>query len=206
MPLPIINIATTNSLIRLLDFCYKRGVIDAHYIDDEGKCREFINETSQVGKYGFIVYDYYMDWLEWQLRLEFYAKLTSFRGALSHYFDRMNRFGTNFLSCCVPLAQMYYNKGLKDYCDAPIENDIEKFKTINRAIWTGGGLVQMNAIEMVRDAMLKCLDLKHRDAVFLEENPDSKTKRLALRESYYDNFIKLLGAIVNEVRAKKFFK
>lgn len=42
---PIINRAVALSTISLVDYCYRKGVVDAHRIGDEGLAREFLDKV-----------------------------------------------------------------------------------------------------------------------------------------------------------------
>ena len=51
---PIITAQVARNTISLVDYCYRKGVEDAHRIGDEGLAREFLDKVSQTGVYGFL--------------------------------------------------------------------------------------------------------------------------------------------------------
>lgn len=191
---PIVDRDTILKMISLLDFCYRLGVTDAHAQDDEGLCREFIEKTSQPGVYGFLTDGYNVGVLEWQLRLTKQARLTSMFGSMYQYFNRMGRFSSNYLSCSLPVAQEFYNKGVTDYCTAPDGCDLVQFNDAKRVWWSHKGLLKISAREFVETIQLMCFDRQRKDNAYLEENAaDYKARKIALKEKHYYYFIRAVG-------------
>lgn len=191
---PIIDRNTILKMISLLDWSYRLGVNNAYQANDEGLCRAFIEKTSQPGMYGFITDDYNVGVLEWQLRLTKEARLTSMFGSMYQYFGRMGRFGQNYLSVFLPIAQDFYNKGVQDYCAAPYACDMARFNSARRVWWSPKGLLNVKPREYVETIQLMCFDRQRRDSAYLEENAaDYKAQKVALRAQHYDWYIRAVG-------------
>ena len=191
---PIIDRDTILKMVSLLDWSYRLGVNNAHQVNDEGLCRAFIEKMSQPGLYVFITDDHNIGVLEWQLRLTKEARLTSMFGSMYQYFGRMGRFGQNYLSVFLPIAQEFYNKGVLDYCEAPYACDMARFNDARRVWWSPKGLLNVKNREYVETIQLMCFDRQRRDSAYLEDNAaDYKAKRVALRAQHYDWFIRSVG-------------
>lgn len=192
---PIITRDTILKMISLLDFCYRLGVNHSYAQNDEGLARDFVSMHSATGIYGFLTDDTCnVGVLEWQLRLTKQARLTSMWGSMNEYFNRMGRFGTNYLSCFLNIAQDFYNRGVLAYYDAPHAGDIAQFNAARRVWWSPKGLLKVQPREYVEVIQLMCFDRKRRDMEYLEEHAeDYKAKKVALRPVHYDWFIRAAG-------------
>ena len=191
---PIITRALFFQMISLLDRLYHWGVRDSFRLEDEGAAREFIETHMQTNVYGFVTDEYDVSVLEWQLRLIKEARLTSMFGTMYHYFQKMGRFSSNFLSVFVPLAQRWYVKGVQDYYDNADKADYAIFEDCKRVFWTKKGLRKYNNKEAVEVVQLDCFELSRRDAEYLKDHADDyKARRVALREQHYLWFIRAVG-------------
>ena len=75
---PLIDRDTASKIITILDFVYSLGVEDCHYKQDEGLAREFLEKTSEQGRYGLLGKEIYFDWFEWELQLKRAARETKY--------------------------------------------------------------------------------------------------------------------------------
>lgn len=191
---PIITRDTILKMVSLLDFCYRLGVNHAYAQNDEGLAREFIDKHAETGVYGFLTDEGNVSVLEWQLRLTKEARLTSMYGSMYQYFNHMGRFACNYLSCFLPIAQDFYNKGVKDYYDAPDGCDIAQFNDARRVWWSQKGLLKVVAREYVEEIQLMCFERQRRDTAYLEEHRGNyKATKVALIPIRYDWFIRAVG-------------
>lgn len=189
--LRVIDRNTCYSMIRLLDAVYKMGVSDAYKINNEGECMNFIEETSVPGVFGRAVNGYRMDWREWQLTLTAEARRKSLYGAMFRYFMRMKRYGENYLSVILPVAQEFYNKGLSDYHQNPVVVFLEIFYDKKKVWWTRKGFKRVKTSEYIETMQMMCFDRMRIDM----ENPG----KTALNENYYDIFIKAISASLRDI-------
>lgn len=192
---PIITRAIALNIISLVDFCYRKGVIDAHRISDEGLAREFLDKISEVGVYGFLNEEgATMGWQEWTLRLMAQSRMTSWNGVMTRYFSLMGKVGQNYLSAFIPVSVRFYAKGISDYIDAPNAADIALFNDRNRVYWTQEGIKQINSRQYVDDIMLFCFDLHRRDeAIWNNDTAYDAKKKGALKPVHYEWFIRAIG-------------
>ena len=194
---PIVTRDTISKMISLLDTLYRWGVRDAYALNDEGAAREFVETHSEVNVYGFLTDAQPISVLEWQLRLIQQARLTSMYGSMYQYFNRMGRFGANYLSCFVALAMRWYVRGVQHYCDSPSASDYMLFESKKRVLWEAKGLRSYNNREAVETIQLDCFDLSRRHAEYLQTHADDyKARREALPERHWQWFIRAVGLAV----------
>lgn len=193
---PIINASIAREMIALVDFCYRKGIEDAYRVEDEGLAREFIEKTSQVGVYGFLREDgATMSWKEWTLRLMAQARMTFWNGPMSRYLMLIGkRPNQNYLGVFLPVSQVFYNKGVSDYCDNKQECDFMLFQERTRVLWTKNGLKPINNRRYVDEILLVCFDLQRRDKAVWENETDFTARKLGtLTVKQYDTFIRAIG-------------
>lgn len=191
---PIITKDVITKTISLLDWCYRLGVKHTREINDEGAAREFLDTHNEVGVYGFLSDGLNVGVLEWQLRLQKEARLTSMFGSMYQYFLRMGRFSANYLSCFLPIAQMWHNLGVQDYIDNPHACDYSVFNGKTRVRWTKKGLLNIKPKEYVEMIQLQCFDLQRKHAAYLAEHADDyKARKVAIKEQHWTWYIRAVG-------------
>lgn len=191
---PIITKDVITKTISLLDWCYRLGVRQARELNDEGAAREFLDTHNEVGVYGFLSDGLNVGVLEWQLRLQKEARLTSMFGSMYQYFLRMGRFSANYLSCFLPIAQMWHNLGVQDYIDNPHACDWAVFDSKTRVRWSKKGLLNIKAKEYVEMVQLQCFDLQRKHAAYLTEHADDyKARKVAIKEQHWTWYIRAVG-------------
>lgn len=182
----VIDRNTCNAFIRLLDTMYRMGVMDAYKVNDEGECADFIKKTKEPGVFGRVIGGYTMDCNEWQLTLIVEARKKSMHGAMYLYFNRMKKYGQNYLSVLLPIAQDFYNKGLQDYNDNPNAVSLAIFYDKKRTWWSKN-LRKISIFEYIEQIQQTCFARKRSD----EEYGGKK----ALKGSYYDIFVKVISTL-----------
>lgn len=193
---PIIDRNVALNIIALVDYCYRKGVEDAHRIDDEGLAREFLEKVSRVGVYGFLNEDgITMSWKEWTLRLMAKARMTSWNGAMSRYFSLIGaRPNQNYLGVFIPVSQAFYTKGVRNYVDNPHSANSTLFQEKTRVFWTAKGLQNVNTRRYTDEIQLCCFDLQRRDAKVWETHTVSEANKLgAIKPKQYDSYIRAIG-------------
>lgn len=172
------------------------GVESARELEDEGLAREFLERTKEPGVYGLLsATPLYTTWQEWTLRLMSKARSTCWNGAMMQFFNRMGRFGTNYLSAFMPISQMFYNKGISDYLNAPNAVDFALFQSRSRVWWTSKGLKNVNPRQWVDELQLMSFDLERRDAVVWERETAFMAKKVALTAKQYEMFRRSVGIV-----------
>lgn len=181
-------------MISLIDWVYRMGLDDACEADDEGLVREFCDKTSKAGAFGFLTDEYTITWQEWSLRLMAKARSTSWNGAMARYFNLTGKFGANYLSVFLNIAQCYYTMALKDYMAA---------RGVDRAMWqnstrirlTHKGVKNCKVREYVDTIQLLTFDLSRRDAEVWERETATQAKKVALTAKQYEMFRRAVGLV-----------
>ena len=189
---------TISKMVSLLDWCYQIGVESAHELNDEGLCWNFIDETAQAGVYGFLEENpQYIGWQEWALRLSAKARSESYSGSMKKFFDKMGRFGSNYLSAFLPLTQVFHTKGIKDYMEAPSAANVEVFRKKTRHWWTKNGLRFVSNDVWVSELQMESFDLERRDKLVYDSMNEYQAKKIALTPKQYEQFRRCVGLLMN---------
>lgn len=187
-------------MISLLDWCYQLGVKHAYHTNDDGLALEFVEKHREIGTYGFLTDEYDISVMEWQLRLLCEARRCSLYGAMYTYFECMGRYGANFLSCFIPVAQEWYNMGVEDYTAAPSACMIDEFSDASRVRWSGDGLLKVRIEDYVQTIQLQCFGMKRQHDEYLQTyGSTSANRHKALVPRRWDMFIRALGIALRPV-------
>lgn len=177
-----LNTTYVNMLTRLWMCAYRKGVEDAAESCDEGLCLEHIALTrSKPMTFGFLE-RVRRDAFYWQLKLaEIYTSETWDKYRLA-----IGRYGSNYLSVALVLAQEFYNLGLTDFFDKTFSK-IEDLRTSksNWAMFTLTGVKDVGRGRIIEIAQGFCYDRMDLDESF---NGDA----YAISKRHYDMFIKRL--------------
>lgn len=197
---PIITTQVARSIISLVDYCYRLGVFDAYEVGDEGLAREYLGEVSKVGVYGFLNDDFQaIDWEEWMLRLLAGARNTSWRSVMASLYSMVGKRPNNsYIGAFVPISQMFYAKGVRDYSNYSNSCNIEVFRGRTKTQWTARGLISFSIPRYADEIQLACYDLARRDEKAIEE-AESKikaTKSGALIRRQYERFIRAVSLAI----------
>lgn len=189
-----------HKMISLLDWCYRLGVKHAYRVNDDGLALEFIEKHREVGVYGFMTDNYNISVVEWQLRLLCEARRCSLYGVMYSYFEFMGRYGANFLSCFIPVAQEWYNMGVEDYTAAPSACMMDEFDYVTRVRWSGDGLLKVKIEDYVQMIQLQCFGMKRQHDEFLQTYGHvSADRHKALVPRRWDMFIRAIGMAARPV-------
>ncbi|MCM1216529.1 MAG: hypothetical protein NC209_03955 [Alistipes sp.] len=181
----VVDRSVANMLIRLFAVSYKLGVNDAFAASDEGLCRQHVEQTQQPGYFGRVGDDISHDALYWQIKLKEAVYRSGFYEPLCRYLRNMGRYGHNYLSVALPIAQEFYNRGLTDYCKAPGGCEIALFNDANKAWWTAKGPRNVKTEEYVEQVQLMTFQRQH-----IDEGGDPKK---VLKSRHYELFRRCIG-------------
>lgn len=176
--------ARAQMLLRLFMACYRRGVFEARQVNDEGLCREIIEQTSQTCVFGLVSAKVKPDPIYWQLRINEIAEEARLYQQWDKYCRSMGRYGANYLSVAMVLCQCFVNLGMKHYLESPKACDFTLFKEQGRVWWTVSGIKKAHGSRIVEAAQNMCYD---------RIDIDAHGGKGALREFHYKMFLQKLG-------------
>lgn len=134
MALPL-NRTTAPQVIRLLDYCFKMGVLDAYEAGDDFMVKDWVEARKEDGKYGLLADpDVEYDWRRWRFTLFRWCRLLSLTRAGEGYIDRI-RNKNNFLFAVLPISMHFYLMGAQEWLDYPNPANITIFKNTLRIHW-----------------------------------------------------------------------
>jgi hypothetical protein len=172
-------------IVKLFNSAYRLGVNDAYKAYDAGLCEEHIAKTSQTGVFGRVGDEIGSDAIYWQIQLSELARQEGCYRHITKLFIRMGRYTSNYLSVILPVAQDFYNMGLKDYNESPNACEIQAFNANKRLRWTARGLRFISISDIIDKAQMACFVRKHTDEV--------TGGKLALSAQRYLTFMRCIG-------------
>lgn len=143
-------------LFSLYNTCYKTGVMDAHDVQDEGRCVEFARDVREPAVYGRVINNYTMNTKEWKLTLLSFSKGCYMKNKCRNYILWLD--GKNYYSCALPIAQEFYIRGMEDFNKHPTLHKISAIDTPKMELWTADGLQKRTRVDMLADLQQFCFD------------------------------------------------
>ena len=206
---PTLDKRMATQMVMMFDKLYHLGVSHSFSVKDEGLCRQFLENTSQPGIYGYIEDGYYVCPREWQLRLQKIAGEISLKSPMYKLFGRMGNYLSNFLGCFMPLAQDFYNKGVSDYLNYGHKLEIAIFDGKTRVWLTAKGLKNASKDDYKQTIQQFCFDRKRTEenlmAEYVDERKskyqhyDEKDLRKRVRNpKHYDTFVRSIGILTQK--------
>lgn len=204
----LIDARDVSKLISLFDRLYKLGVEDAlQFLHDEGMCREHISVTSTPGKFGLLRDGFISDEIDWQLTIQQQAKVMGVYAPIRRMLTRMGAWAkSNYFSCILPLAQDFYNLGIKDALKKPSGDSFDSFSELRRRRWGQRSALDNYAyvelIQLFCGNRMRCeADVIESLAEMGEPTPEQRSEVYRLRRSvlktrWWQNFRRVV-AIIN---------
>ena len=128
--------SSAREIIRLLDFCYKQGVVDACEVDDNLAVKEWFDDTYKRGKYGLVPFpDDECDWKRWRFFLLRWCRENRLSKIGFEYIDGIRK-PAGFEYLIIPMTMRFYLQGVKEWLEYPNEIGIVLFKSKWRQRWT----------------------------------------------------------------------
>lgn len=123
-------------IIRLLDFCYKKGVVDACSVEDDLAVKDWVEGTHKMGKYGLVNFpDEECDWKRWRFFLLRWCRENRLSKIGFEYIDSIRR-PSGFEYVIIPMTMRFYLQGVKEWLEYPNEIGLALFKATARQRWT----------------------------------------------------------------------
>jgi len=131
-----LNRTTGPQAIRLFDYCFKQGVIDACELEDDYSAKEFLTHMLETGGYGVLnePTDGF-DWKRWQFTLYRYCRYGRLGSISDTYIDKIHRFRNTFVFAILPIAMRFYLMGIEEWLEYPNPNNIALFKQRKKIHW-----------------------------------------------------------------------
>lgn len=123
-------------IIRLLDYCYKRGVVDASEVEDDIAVQDWYDTIHNSGRYGLVGFpDEEYDWRRWRFFLIRWCRENRMSNLGFSYIDTLRKV-SGFWYVIIPMTMRFYTLGVKEWLEYPNELDIELFKAHTRLRWS----------------------------------------------------------------------
>lgn len=131
--------AESLAILRIFGDAYKAGLRDAEWVNDAGRCEEHITSTSVDRIYGRVTESRNDSWKEWRHRL---LLMKDSRLANVRAVDFIHRIDNHWRieGCLLPLAQDFYNQGLRDWNENPVSRVFNGLDVMRFPRWTRNGL------------------------------------------------------------------
>ena len=130
-----LNRQSAPQVIRLLDYCFKKGVIDAYEANDDYAVKEWLDARKADGGYGLLSEPGTpFDWRRWRFTLFRWCRLCSLARAGEGYID-MIRNRHQFLFAVIPLSMRFYLLGIEEWLAYPNSLNMAIFKQTSRIHW-----------------------------------------------------------------------
>ena len=99
-------------LLRLMDYCFKRGVVDSCEVGDNYAVQSWYDEMLHSGRYGLVGFpDEEFDWRRWRFIIHKWAREQRFPYACTDYIDGIRKAqGMGFV--IVPMTMRFYLMGV----------------------------------------------------------------------------------------------
>lgn len=174
---PVLEKNMAQQMVRMFDGLYRQGVTDCISLEDEGRCREFLEATAEPGVYGLLTDDYYITPIEWQLRLQMIAGRISLKSPMYKLFCRMGNVVTNWLGCFLPLASDFYRKGIKDALNYGSKVDLAMLNSKTKVWITEKGLTNVDNHLYKQEIQQMCYNRQRAERAFMDGYKDIRTSK-----------------------------
>lgn len=123
-------------IIRLLDYCYKRGVVDAYEVEDDLAVRDWYDDMLHSGRYGLVGFpDEECDWRRWRFFLLRWCRENRLSSLGFNYIDGIRKV-TGFWYVIIPMTMRFYLLGVAEWLEYPNELGLALFKSKIRQRWS----------------------------------------------------------------------
>lgn len=130
-----LNTTTAPQVLRLFDYCFKQGVLDACDLGDDYEARDWLNERKEDGGYGLLSdKDTPYDWRRWRFTLFRWCRNAHIGSVGETYIDGI-RTASNLLFCVVPIAMRFYLMGIEEWLEYPNSTNTLIFKQTPKIHW-----------------------------------------------------------------------
>lgn len=129
----LLNRTTAPQLVRLLDYCFKRGVLDAAELEDDYKAKDWLEARKKDWKFGLVYEDETIDWRRWRFFLLRWCRLARLGKLGETYIDRI--YSKNIYFVCLNMTFRFYMMGVEEWLEYPNRNNTQIFKQESKIHW-----------------------------------------------------------------------
>jgi len=127
---------SAKSIIRLLDLCYKKGVIAAASVEDDLAVKDWVDSMRNTGKYGIVDFpDEICDWKRWRFFLLRWCRENKMTSLGFNYIDSIRK-PCGFEYVIIPMTMRFYLQGVMEWLEYPNILALALFKSRCRLRWT----------------------------------------------------------------------
>lgn len=160
----LIDRSTVKLVLRLLEYSFRQGVLDACKYQDEFLCREFIRQRRENHDFGTLDIGEPLDWEEWRYILTKWSMRCHIHTVCEKYLDKIVSMNYNWV--IFPVAMEFYILGIEEYLEYPNIRNLELFKNKPRVHWYCDGrpfkgINTESIVTMIQDI---CYTRKRKDA------------------------------------------
>lgn len=131
-----LNRTTAPQLIRLFDYCFKQGVIDACNYEDDYHVKEWYEEKLKSGSYGVLNEpDDDFDWRRWEFTLYRWCREGRMGSITDTYVSRIHCFRNSFLFAIAPITMRFYLEGIAEWLEYPNPTNTVYFMNTKKIHW-----------------------------------------------------------------------
>lgn len=130
-----LNRTSAPSVLRLFDYCFKQGVLDACAMEDDYTVKEWLDARLRDGSYGLLSdIDTPYDWKRWRFILFRWCRIAKMTPLGENYIDRIRKPGS-FYFCVIPICMRFYLMGVEEWLEYPNPNNTVLFKQKSKIHW-----------------------------------------------------------------------
>ena len=131
-----LNRTTAPQLIRLFDFCFKQGVIDACNYEDDYYVKEWVESKLESGSYGVIHEpDDDFDWKRWKFTLYRWCRIARLGSITDTYVNNVPCYKGTFLFAILPITMRFYLEGMREWLEYPNPTNTVIFINTKKIHW-----------------------------------------------------------------------
>lgn len=125
----ILNRSTARQALRLFDYCFKMGVLDARDVEDDYLVQEWYDRHNSDWTYGLLsAPDAVFPWQRWRHTLYRWCRNTGLRLLGETYIDMMRSKNQSCLFAIIPISMRFYLMGVEEWLAYPNRTNAEVFK------------------------------------------------------------------------------
>lgn len=131
-----INRTSAPNIIRLLDYCFKKGVQEASEFEDDYTAKEWLEEKLSTGGYGLLSEDSVdFDWKRWRFTLYRWCRDRRLNSLAENYIDKIRTYQATFAFAILPITMRFYLMGVQEWLEYPNGLNMALFKQNQKIHW-----------------------------------------------------------------------